>query len=432
MKFSFPFRRRTLDFELNDENVLYYAELGDLQPVSDEVDELLGALHNPLGSSELRDLVDSSSKVVIVADDLTRGTPQSKILPPLLNYLNEAGVPDSNIRVIIALGTHRPMDSREILARFGSEVVSRVQVVNHDFKDPAKIVYLGKTPSGTPIEINKEVYEADLRILVGTVMPHPLAGWGGGAKMIQPGVCSEKTTESTHFIGGTYPDPLQLPGNPDSPVRLEIEEVAGKLGPTFIVNTVLNHGGGLVGCFAGQYVEAHRAAVKIAEQLFRPAIPELADVVICNAFPCDIDFWQGFKPFYYAYLGVKQSGTIIFAISAPEGVSGDAPEHEDTVLEWSATDPQLTLDALADGRIADRIAGSVCVAHARLLERAEVICVSDGLSPAEIRQLGFRPATSMEQAIEMTLAKHGERATFGVIPYGGLTLVKKDNPVVEW
>jgi len=424
MQFSFEYGCRTLNFDVEDDNLLYYAQLGDLQPASSEVDELIKALDNPLGTPKLKDQVDPSDQVVIVADDLTRATPQKKLLPPLLDYLNDAGVPDSNIKVVIALGTHRPMSPQEIVDRFGSEVVSRVPVENHDFQDPTKNIYLGKTQSGTVVELNRDVYEADLRILVGMVMPHPLAGWGGGAKMIQPGVCSEKTTESTHFIGGTYPEPLQLPGNPESPVRAEIEVVAGRVGPVFLVNTVLNHSGKLVKCFAGHYIQAHRAAVKLAEKLFRPNIPGLADVVIYNAFPCDRDFWQGFKPFYYANLGVKPGGTIVFAISAPEGVSGDAPEHTNTVLSWSTQDPQLTLEALEQGVIADRIAGSVCVAHARLLERAQVICVSDGMSAGEIRSLGFEPAASMQEAIEMATYRHGSQATFGVVPYGGITLVK--------
>lgn len=199
------------------------------------------------------------------------------------------------------------------------------------------------------------------------------------------------------------------------------------MGPIFIVNTVNNKDGRLLGCFAGHYIAAHRAAVALAEQACRPRIPGLADIVISSAHPCDRDFWQGFKAFSYAYLGVRPGGYIIFAIAAPEGLAGDAPGHARVVREWAAREPEQILQALQAGEIEDRIAGSMCVAHARLCARASVICVSPGMDDAAIRSLGFVPARSLEQAVQWCFDRLGRRAQVGVIPYGGDTLVRLES-----
>lgn len=424
MEFQFLYGNKYRSFIIPDTNVLYHALLGSLQPTKSEEEEVERALSSPIGLPALRQMVGASSRVVIVVDDLTRATPQKRLLPVLLDHLNSLGVADANIKIIIALGTHRFMTPEEILQRFGETVISRVPVLNHDFLDHRNHIYLGTTSLGTPVEINREVCEADLRITLGMVVPHPLAGWGGGAKMIQPGVCSERTTEATHFIGGTYRDPLALPGNPDNPVRHEIEEVVERVGLLFTINTVINHEGRLVRCFAGHPVKAHREAVKLAEELFRPRIPDLADIVICNAYPCDRDFWQGFKPFYYSQFGVREGGTMILVISAPEGLSGDAPMHASTMKEWSTKEPDEILGALNRGEIKDRIAGSVCVAHSRLLKRAKVICVSDGMTEEDILALGFEPANSIEEGLERAFKQHGRSARVGIIPYAGETLVR--------
>ncbi len=122
---------------------------------------MLRAIGNPIGSRPLRDVVRGSSRVVILADDMTRLTPVDKILPAVLDEMNAAGVKDEQVTVVIALGTHRFMTDAEIVERFGDEVVKRVAIRNHDFKNPEALVDLGTTPNGTRVWINRDVCEAD-------------------------------------------------------------------------------------------------------------------------------------------------------------------------------------------------------------------------------------------------------------------------------
>ncbi len=242
--------------------------------------------------------------------------------------------------------------------------------------------------------------------------------------MLQPGVSSDITTDSTHYLGGTYERPLELVGDPENPIRQEMELVAERIGVDFIINTVQDIDGNFVGIFAGHFIAAHRRAVSCAEAIFRPIIPAPADIVVCNAFPADQDYWQGYKPFVYSHLAVKDGGTIILLIAAPEGVSGGAPIHRDVLLTWATKEPEAILEALQRDEIKDRNSGAICVTQARLLKRARVICVSSGMAEEEIRDLGFSPAKSINEAIQTALQIHGRNATIGIIPYGGETIVR--------
>lgn len=421
--FCFKYNSGELSFTVDETNLLFYAPIGSLPKIKEEGKAIVEAIRNPIDSKALREIVKGKTNIAIIADDLTRTTPQCRILPLLLEELNEAGISDSMLTLVIALGTHRNMTEKEIHNRFGEEITRRIKIVNHDYKIDS-CVDLGVTARGTPIQVNRVVYRAQVKISVGTVVPHPLAGWGGGGKMIQPGVSSELTTDYTHFLGGTYENPLGLVGNQENFIRQEIESVAARVGLDFIINTVQDFEGNFVGIYTGNFIRAHRTAIRCAEAIFRPEIPSRADIVICNAYPANLDYWQGYKPFVYSHLAVKDGGTIIFVIDAPEGVSGGAPKHEEIFSIWSTKDPETTLAALESGEIKDRNCGAICVAQARLLKRAKVICVSMGMSDDEIRNLGFIPAESIGEALELSFATHGRNAKVGVIPYGGETIVK--------
>ncbi len=422
MRIKLPYGKdKAVIVDVPDKNALFIVDRGVAPPLKKPRDEIRRALKSPIGTPSLQELVGPKDKVVIIGDDITRPTPQSTVVPVLLDELNAVGIPDENIQVIIALGTHREMSDKEIREKYGSEVVKRVPVVNHDFKDLEKLVDVGKTETGIPISVNKEVCDADFVIGVGNIVPHCLAGWGGGGKIIQPGVCGEETTAMTHVMAAKVRPISKLMGRLDSNVRREIDAIALKAGLKLIVNTVLNREDEISHVVVGDPIKAFREGVKVAEGIYCPEVPGLADIVVVSSYPADIDYYQASKPLAYASLAVKQGGTMVLITPCHEGIS---PIH--AILKERATLTYIeNLEAIDKKEIDDLIAGAVLLVHAQILERAEVICYSNGLTEEDKKALGFKHANTVEEAMEMAFKSQGKDAKVGILKCGEILPIMK-------
>lgn len=409
--------KQTLPVELSPESLLYVIKPGnfDGETIS-EKEAILASLRTPVASLPLAERLHRGMKVVIVGDDLTRATPRERIFPVLLDELNRAGIPDRDIIVLIGLGTHRYMTDEEIRKCFGAEVVDRVTVLNHEWQDPHCLTRIGFTPSGIPIEVNRLALEADFLMAVGSIVPHCYAGYGGGGKAIQPGICSWETTGRTHIMPMFKDLYLHIAGEIENEVRREIEMVAEAVGLRFIVNVVLDESGKIARVVAGDPVRAHRVGAWAAKQAYEQRIPDLADIVVVSAYPADIDYWQGVKPLSYAQKGLKKGGISILVAPFPEGIS---PTHGE--LKKYATLPYHELKRrVMEGDFDDLVCAATLLLHARIMEYSrEVICVSEGMSVEEKEALGFRHASSVEEALEMAFGLCGREAKVGVIDCGG-------------
>lgn len=415
MRIKFPYgREKTVVLEIPEENLGFVVDRSEAPALKDPREELRRGLRNPIGTPSLFDMVHPRDNVVVVVDDITRPTPQRVLLPVLLDELNTLGVPDKNVELIIALGTHRKMNRKEIMERYGGEVVDRVSVTNHDHRDPKGLVDLGKTRSGTKITINKAVYEADFVIGVGNIIPHCYAGWGGGGKIIQPGVCGEEITAMTHVTAGKVRPASKLAGRLNHEVRMEIDSVALKAGLNLIVNTVLNREDKVSRIVVGHPIEAFREGVKTAERICCSKVAGYADIVVVSSYPADIDYWQAIKPLVYAHMAVKQGGTLILITPCPERIS---PVHQ-IFKGRAALGYHENLEAIEKGEIDDIIAGGGLLLHARILERAEVICFSDGLTEGDKEALGFKHADTPQEAVKMALKSQGKNAKVGILKCG--------------
>jgi len=378
-----------------------------------EEGEIRHALAHPIGTPPLAELASHCRKAVILVDDNTRATPQRRILPVLLDELNRAGMPDEAITVIIALGTHRPMAPEECLSRFGAEVMERVEVVNHPFDEPGQLVNLGETASGIPISVNRRYHESDFSIAVGNIIPHIYAGWSGGGKMVQPGVCGPETTAATHFAAaGMVPQILAVL---DNPIRKEIDEVARRSGLSMIINTVLNREGGIVKVVAGDVAEAFKAGVKAAEPIYTAEVEEYPDIVVASSHPADLDLWQAAKALVHGGLMAKVGGTLILATPCPEGVARQHP----IVLELGDAPPAEVRRRAERMSPIELIGAASHMAMGAIRERVDVVIVSDGMKEWEARRLGFGYAHHVQEALEEAFARHGAEARVGVLTHGG-------------
>lgn len=401
--------------ELPPHRLLYHLTPAPAQGLGDWERAVSAALRKPIGGPPLSALAKPGSKVVILADDLTRPTPQKEMLPPLLNSLNAAGVADADIAVIIALGTHRYMTEGEIHERFGDEVCSRVPVVNHTWMDEGTFVHLGSTARGTPVSVNRIAHEADLLIGAGSIVPHVYAGWSGGAKILQPGICAPDTTARTHCMAAEGRDLLGIAGRANNPVRREIEDIAAVAGLDFVLNAVLDASAAPVWVGAGDFVRAHRAGVTAAKKVYVREIPEPADVVLVDARPTTVDYWQAVKSLANAFRGIKQGGTAILVAELPDGIAPTHPEFTQHAL-----DPyEAIAEACRAGAISDGIASATMRLHALIMAHCRVICVAPGMSVADKESLGFRHAGTVAEAVEAAMADQKDGARIGVIEHGG-------------
>ncbi|MFO7916775.1 MAG: nickel-dependent lactate racemase [Anaerolineae bacterium] len=388
----------------------------EVAPVRDEGAGIQRALAHPIGTPPLQEMARGAERVVIVADDNTRLTPTHVIVPLLLNALNDAGVPDGAVDILIALGTHRQMTEEEIEQKFGRETTGRVSVVNHDCDDQDALVDLGTTPGGVSVQVNRRVLEADLVLGVGSIVPHHIPGFSGGAKIIQPGVCGARTTGQVHLL--SVRRPTSLLGRVENEVRREMEAIAERAGLRAILNTILDREGRLVRAVYGAPRAAFRRGVEASRRVYGVHVPETTDIVIASSHPCDIEFWQAHKTLYPAQRCVREGGTIIVATPCPEGLSVTHPEIADCAgREMDAIDA-----AIPSGEIEDLTAGALALAWASVRRHADICLVSEGIDDEVAQKVGFHPYPSVQEALDAALARHGHAATISVLPYAPDTL----------
>jgi len=406
-----------LQVKIPEKNFLYSIAPKGITSLPDEKKSLKEALGVPIGSTCLSGQLKPGMKVVIAVDDMTRPTPQKRILPVLLDELDSAGIKDKDITVIIALGTHRYMDKLEMVEHLGSKVVERVEVVNHEWKDNNNFINMGSTEKSTPVIVNKRVVETDYIIGVGSIVPHDQAGWSGGSKIIQPGVSSWKTTGDTHMLA-TKEDYLGIPGRKNCLVREEIEKVVKIVGLDFIVNVVVDKDENMVKILAGDPVLAQREGIKYSREVYVRKIPQIADIVIVSSYPGDIDYWQGIKSLLFSQRGVERNGTVIFVSPLTEGITPTHPEMEKYCDKNYGEIMKLT----EEGVIKDKVCAAALIMHALIMQKVKVICVSEGLSLKQKRKLGFLHAENVEEAIEIGMQDQGKKAKIGIIDYGSHVL----------
>jgi nickel-dependent lactate racemase len=254
-------------------------------------DQIRERLATPIGTPPLRELARGKKEVVIVFDDLPKPTRTDKLAPLVIEELHAAGITDEHIRFIVALGTHRMLTQPEFAVKLGWDIVQKYMVYNHSIWE--NLVFKGNTTMGTPVYINQEFDACDLRIGIGSLMPHVSAGFGGGGKIIMPGVSGMETIKFHHTNKHTN---AQLGRVDDNTFRLDMEEVARMAGLHFKVDVIVNEKREAIGLFCGDFVEEHREAVKLARQTYVTELGKDADIVISNSYPDEPQIVRAYWP----------------------------------------------------------------------------------------------------------------------------------------
>jgi lactate racemase len=417
--FPYPGYERIAAVEVPDENLLgVYAPR--TAEAADEEAVLARGFASPHGAPRLRDAVTRRDRVLILVEDSTRGTPIPRLLPYVLKELHAAGVTDEAVTLLTAQGTHREMTEGELGRKLG-EFYGRFALRQHRWLDELNLQEFGHTRDGTRVTANRLLAESDFVLGLGSIVPHRIKGFSGGAKIAFPGVAGREMQERNQWEAAHCTSEMVM-GVAENPMRLRIEEAAKLVGLRYIVNLVSDREKKIAGCFTGDPVKAHRAGCKLSRELNTVTLPRRARIVLIDSHPADRDFWQSAKGVYAGTMAVRQGGTFIVVAPNPEGV---APNHPN-VLEIGYRPYAEIVRMVEAGEVEDVVGAAVLADVAQVVDRTDCIMVSPGVTREETERLGFRYAETAQEALEMAFKRQGREAEVAVLRHGGHIL-----PLVE-
>ncbi len=378
------------------------------------------ALRHPTAGPPLADLMKPGESVVIVHTDITRATPNDRILPVILAELEGVGIRRQDITLLNGLGTHRPQTEAELRAMLGDAIVDNYRCLQHDCFDDEQLISLGQTHRGHPVRINRSYQEADVKILTGFIEPHFFAGFSGGPKAVLPALAGSESVFSNHsreMVADPRATWGAIAGNP---IWAEMREVALRTEPTFLLNVALNADKEITGVFAGEMLAAHAQGCEFVRKSAMVGVDAPYDIVITSnsGYPLDQNLYQAVKGMGAAAQIVKQGGVIVVASACEDGV----PDHgQYAALLAEAGSPEAILDMLARPGFSEHDQWQVQI-QAQIQLKAAVHVYSDGLSDEQIEQALFIPSRSIEETIESLLDIYGDDARICVLPEGPLTI----------
>ena len=418
MNVKLPFGKKEIELSVPDENFLQTLLPNELEAGLSGIQEVRRGMEHPIGCRRLKEMVHSGEKAVIVTSDTTRPMPSYRVLPFVLDELNAGGIPDRDITIVFALGSHRAHTEVEKIKLAGEDIYHRVACVDSQ----GEFTHMGTTSRGTPVDIFKPVADADVRICLGNIEFHYFAGYSGGAKAIMPGVSTRAAIQCNH--SRMVQKEARAGAITGNPIREDIDEVCEKFVPIdFIVNVVLDEKKQIRRCVAGDFIKAHREGCRFLDQLYKIRIPKQADIVIVSAggYPKDINLYQAQKALDNARHAVRDGGCILWIASAAEGLG-------EGVFEKWMTGHEKPEDMISHISREFQLGGHKAAAIAMVLEKADIFLYSD-LDSDFVRSIHLNPCTDIQQDLNAALKRYGKEAGVILMPYGGSTLPCLDGDI---
>ena len=421
MRVQLEYGRSGISVQLPDDRVVKQLTYKNVPPLPNPAAEVRHVLETPNSSPPLLEIAQHRRDACIVICDVTRPVPNELILEPVLETLERAGLPREKITILVATGMHRPNEGDELIELVGRHIVDHYRVENHHGHQLDEHTHLGTSPRGVPIWIDSRFVDADLKITVGLIEPHLMAGFSGGRKLICPGIAALETIKVWHgpdFIEHPKADCGFLDGNP---VHEENTWIARQAGCDFIVNVVINAQRRPLKFVAGDMEHAFLEGVDFVRYVLTDTVSKPVDVVVTSSagYPLDTTFYQSIKGLTGALPIVKQGGTIVMAASLTEGIG--SPQFQQLLRETDNLE-----------RFVERILGKDYFVMdqwqleelAKVRRKAQVKLVSDGLPAETIDGLFVQSAPSVEAAVADCLSQYGPDATVAVIPKGPYVLAQ--------
>ncbi len=386
------------------------------------------SISKPIGTKPLRMLAAGKKSAVIAVTDATRDCPDHLLVPPMLDELHAAGLPDEAITILVAVGTHRASTDAEKRAKLGDAIVDRYRVVDHDAANDDGLATLPEPVDGLVFRINREAIEAGILISTGRVEPHQYAGFSGGGKTVAIGCASEEVIVATHGPAMLDRPGVRLAELETNPFQQAVRAVARTANVAFVANCVLDDEGQIVAIAYGAPEEVQDALAVTARAIATAPLAQQVDIAIAGVgAPKDANLYQASRAATYLQYAptpvVRPGGVIILPATCPEGAGEGVGERRFyTSMATGETPAEIVKRIKRDGiRPGEQRAYIV----ANVLATITVIVV--GMEQPEIaRQMGFGTAESIESALEMALQITGKPARAAIVPHALMTL-----PIVQ-
>ncbi|OLP17972.1 hypothetical protein BST81_13050 [Leptolyngbya sp. 'hensonii'] len=343
-------------------------------------------------------VVLTGRKVLIICEDVTRSTPIDLFFPDFLQYLQRRA---AAVTVLFALGTHRPMTHLEMVQKLGltDEQARELPLLNHNAFDEAALVDVGAVES-VPLKVNRALAEHEVIVALGSVLPHRVMGFSGGAKYLCPGVANKAMIDYTHWKSNLFPEE-QVMGNIDNPIRLILDaiadQIADRLPGDYVSINCVTAPDGIVDLFVGSFYQSYRQAAALTAQVLFKTVPECSRLLAILDDKCT-DFWQGAKAVYNCGAVIRDGGTIVIQGALPEGISAS---HGPVIEKFGYSTPEQIFALVEAGEFTDQVVvASHMVRVSQRLQRLNIFLASENIDPATCERvnLGYRDPRSIDEA----------------------------------
>lgn len=426
--FSVPFGRGHVSFAFPPGVLASDVATRPYAPLADPASAVRDAVRSPIGSAPLRALARGKRRVVIAVTDATRACPDYLLVPPMLEALAAAGVPDDAITLLVAVGAHRASTDAEKREKLGDAIVDRYRVVDHDGADDANLVPVMEGPNGAPFRVSRLATEADLLLSTGVVEPHQYAGFSGGGKTVAIGCGDEGTIAWTHGPAMLDREGVRLAQLAGNPFQEAVRAVARAANLAFVGNAILDDDGRVVAVAYGNPEMVQDSLADLARPLFTVPIPRQVDIAVAGVgYPKDANLYQASRAASYLQFAptpvVRSGGVIVIPAACPEGAGEGIGEQR----FLAAMNAPGGVSGVIERARRDGIKPGEQRAYvmARVLEDVSVI-VAGVEDPNTARAVGCIPARDIDEALRLAVARVGSPVTALVVPHALLTL-----PIVE-
>jgi nickel-dependent lactate racemase len=386
------------------------AEESSLSPSIEQM--VFGALSRPEGAEPLTTFVSKAHRIAIIVDDATRPTPVSSILRILLSHIEAGGFKRDNITIVIALGTHEIMEKEALEARLGNDTATQYRVIQHNAwqSDLVPVIIPGDT---RVLKINPEV---------------AMAGYGGGPKIVMPGVVNYEFIRDHHMKHLIHPRSTAglTEGNP---FHEDCMRAARAIGLDFSINCVYDQKGQITSIIGGSLEMAFRKAVEICLAKLSHRFEEKVDVTIASAYPHNHGH-QFFKGLSAPDTVTKETGAILLVAPIVGPLSTEFMNSFHIIKEKSHNNSAAYIkDHLSKGMayLPDKsIDFNMAMSTPFLRPKIRTILVSSLISENEAHTMGLEHAANVEEGLKLLEAAYA-KATVAIFPAGGLIV-----PITAW